>query len=226
MPKKTLSFHDHIAIAVERLGGQSQEQVAKMFEVSTSLIGKLEKHNKQYQTIQKDLQDSIIRETGRLITQVQKPAADVRKLLDAQVRAFADMKTEAQKPVEAMTRAIAQIQSEVQQPTADVRKLLDAQVRAFADMKTEAQKPVEAMTRAIAQIQSEVQQPTADVKKVLDAQVRAFADMKTEMQKPVEADKSYRSDTIRSSAAHSRCKKVLDAQVRAFADMKTEMQKH
>ena len=168
MPKKTLSFEDYILIATERMRGQSQEKIAKMFNVSVSLISKLEKHNTQYRQVQKDLQNSIIRETGRL-------------------KAFTHVATEAQKPVEAVTKAIAQIQSEVQQPAVDVKKILDAQVRAIASMKTEVQKPVEAVTKAIVQIQSEVQQPAVDVKKILDAQVRAIASMKTEVQKPVEA---------------------------------------
>ena len=85
----------------------------------------------------------MTRAIAQIQSEVQQPTADVKEVLDAQVRAFADMKTEMQKPVEAVTRAIAQIQSEVQQPTADVKKVLDAQVRAFADMKTEMQKPVE-----------------------------------------------------------------------------------
>ena len=146
MPNKTLSFHDYVAIAKERMRGKTQEQVANMFNVSVSLIGKLEKHNTQYQEIQKHLQTSIIDETGRFIAQVEKPVEAVSKVIGQ----IESMRTEIRKPVEAVSKAIGQIESmrtEIQKPAADVKKFLDTQAKAITHIRTEIQKPVEAVSK-------------------------------------------------------------------------------
>ena len=69
MPTRTLSTLDYVTIAEERLRGQSQERVAEMFNVSVSLIRKIEQSNEQYQQIKRDLISSIVTETGRHMAQ-------------------------------------------------------------------------------------------------------------------------------------------------------------
>ena len=227
MPNKTLSFHDYIAIAKERMRGKTQEQVANMFNVSVSLIGKLEKHNTQYQEIQKHLQTSIIDEAGRFIAQVEKPVEAVSKAIGQ----IESMRTEIQKPVEAVSKVIGQIESmrtEIQKPVEAVSKVIGQ----IESMGTEIRKPVEAVSKAIGQIESmrtEIQKPAADVKKFLDTQVKAITHMGTEIQKPVEAVskvigqiESMRTE-IQKPAAD--VKKFLDTQAKAITHMGTEIQK-
>ena len=227
MPNKTLSFHDYVAIAKERMRGKTQEQVANMFNVSVSLIGKLEKHNTQYQEIQKHLQTSIIDETGRFIAQVEKPAADVKKFLDAQAKAIAHTRTEIRKPVEAVSKVIGQIESmrtEIRKPVEAVSKVIGQ----IESMRTEIQKPVEAVSKAIGQIESmrtEIRKPVEAVSKVI-GQIES---MRTEIRKPVEAVskaiaqiESMRTE-IQKPAAD--VKKFLDTQAKAITHMRTEIQK-
>ena len=189
MPNKTLSFHDYVLIIKERMRGLSQEQVAKKFNVSVSLIGKLEKHNKQYQEIRKHLQTSIIDETGRFIAQAEKPAADFKKFIDAQAKAIAHTRSEIQKPVEAVVKVIGQIES----------------------MRSKIRKPVEAVAKTIDQIESlgtEIQKPAADFKKFIDAQAKVVTHMRSEIQKPVEAV-AKTIDQIESLGTESEIKELL-----------------
>ena len=189
MPNKTLSFHDYVAIAKERMRGKSQEEVAKMFNVSVSLIGKLEKHNTQYKDIQEHLQTSIIDETGRFIAQVEKSAVNVKNFFDAQAKAIAHTRSEIQKPVEAVSKVIGQIES----------------------MRSEIQKPVEAVSKVIGQIESmgtKIQKPAADLKNFFDAQAKVVTHMRSEIQKPVEAV-SKAITQIESMGTESEIKELL-----------------
>ena len=85
MPTKTLSPLDYIFIAEERLRGQSQKQVADLFNVSLSLISKIEQSNRQYRQIQRDLQASVIDERARLLAH----GPETKKAEEAAERALA-----------------------------------------------------------------------------------------------------------------------------------------
>ena len=166
MPNKTLSILDYISIAERRLRGESQEQVAKTFEVSTSLIGKLEKHNPNYRQIQKDLLASVVDERGRNIAYNTPASQILAKETEALKKALPTPASQIiEKEMEALKKALPTPASQIIEkemealkkalptPTVDIQKYLDAQQQVLAGMN-----------------------PTADLREFLDAQRLALAD--------------------------------------------------
>ena len=170
MPNKTLSILDYISIAERRLRGESQEQVAKTFEVSTSLIGKLEKHNPIYRQIQKDLLASVVDERGRNIAYNTPAAQILAKEMEALKKALptpaADFQRILAKEMEALKKALPT-------PAADFQRILDEQRKMLADMTptVDIQKYLDAQQQGLAGMN-----PTADLREFLDAQRQALAD--------------------------------------------------
>ena len=187
MPNKTLSILDYTSIAEERLRGRSQEQVAKMFNVSVSLISKIEQSNEQYRQIQKDLLAAVIAEKGRRIAQpTTQVLEELEEASEAATKAIDEIEPQIQKSAEAATKAINHVEAlkaeQMRTPIEAAAKVFDQ----IETLRTEVRKPAEAVIKAI----NHVETLRAEVRKPAEAMIKAFArveTLRTEVRKPTEA---------------------------------------